>query len=105
MAGVIDQINERQASGDVPLNLLATSLVTHAFLLNPADKATHKAWVLEYLQRWEAHTAANGGILPDNVGPNAIVGELMDGVSTHAIILGPIKRRNGLDQSSAGMPF
>ena len=26
-------------------------------------------------------------------------------VSTHAIILGPIKRRNGLDQSSAGVLF
>ena len=36
--------------GDIPMNLLATSLMTHAYLYAPADKAKYKTWVLEYLQ-------------------------------------------------------
>eukprot|EP01051_Picozoa_sp_SAG22_P019382 SAG22_NODE_3559_length_1641_cov_1.954604_4_plen_63_part_00 len=46
------------------MNLLATSLMTHAYLYAPADKDKYKTWVLEYLQAWEARTAANAGILP-----------------------------------------
>jgi hypothetical protein len=51
------------------MNLLATSLMTHAYLYAPADKAKYKTWVLEYLQAWEARTAANGGILPGTAAP------------------------------------
>ena len=79
MDGIIEQFNARQTSGDVPLNLLATSLVTHAFLLDPPDKAEHKAWVLEYLGAWEDRAAANAGILPDNIGETGVAGEHMGG--------------------------
>jgi hypothetical protein len=35
--------------------------------------------VLEYLEAWADRIAANGGLCPDNVGPNGIIGETMDG--------------------------
>ena len=35
------------------MNLLATSLMTHAYLYAPADKHKYKTWVLEYLRAWE----------------------------------------------------
>ena len=63
--------------GDVPLNLSATSLVTNAYLYTGEDK--YRQWVLDYLQAWEARCAANDGIMPDNIGPNGIIGELMGG--------------------------
>ena len=77
MEVVLQQMNERQASGDIPMNLLATSLMTHAYLYAPADKLKYKRWVLDYLHAWERRTQSNGGILPDNVGPSGEVGECM----------------------------
>jgi len=35
--------------------------------------------VLDYLGAWAERIEANGGICPDNVGPNGIIGETMDG--------------------------
>ena len=35
------------------MNLLATSLMTHAYLYAPSDKHKYKTWVLEYLRAWE----------------------------------------------------
>ena len=31
---ILTRVNERMAAGDVPLNLIATSLITHAYLYN-----------------------------------------------------------------------
>ena len=76
-AKVLAQINQRMTRGDVPLNLSATSMVTNAYLYTGADK--YKTWVLEYLQAWEEHTKKNNGIMPDNIGPDGTMGELMDG--------------------------
>ena len=59
------------------LNLCATSLVTNAYLYTGEDK--YRQWVLDYLQAWEARCATNDGIMPDNIGPNGIIGELMGG--------------------------
>ena len=70
-------LNERQMRCDVPLNLTATSLITHAYLLTGDDRL--RRWVLDYLQAWAERIAANGGICPDNVGPNGIIGETMGG--------------------------
>jgi hypothetical protein len=76
-AKILAQINARMTRGDVPLNMSATSLVTNAYLHTGDDR--YKQWVLDYLQAWTERRNANGGILPDNIGPNGRIGELMGG--------------------------
>ncbi len=75
-AHVLRLMNQRMVPGDVPLNLNATSLVTSAYLYTGEEK--YKQWVLDYLQVWMDRTTANGGILPDNVGPTGRIGERMN---------------------------
>ena len=74
---VLKLMNERMVPGDVPLNLNATSLVTHAFLYTGESK--YRQWVLDYLRAWGERTDRNDGIMPDNVGPAGVVGERMKG--------------------------
>ncbi|MFK3677956.1 hypothetical protein ACI2IP_09495 [Microbacterium sp. NPDC090218] len=74
---VLAAINARTARGDIPLNLNATGLITHAFLYS-GDPALRE-WVVDYLSRWNARAVANGGVLPDNVGLSGEVGEYLDG--------------------------
>ncbi|MBC7234702.1 MAG: hypothetical protein H5T69_02585 [Chloroflexi bacterium] len=76
-AKILKLLNERMMRCDVPLNLTSTSLVTTAFLYTGEPKYRH--WVLDYLEAWNERIQANGGICPDNVGPNGIIGETMDG--------------------------
>lgn len=76
-AAVLERMNQRMARGDVPLNLTATGLITHAFLYTGDEK--YRQWVLDYLGAWRERTEANGGITPDNVGPDGTIGECMDG--------------------------
>ena len=76
-AQVLELLNERIAKGDVPLNLHATSLVTHAYLFTGDDK--YKQWVLDYLSAWAERTQRNDGITPDNVGLADQIGENMGG--------------------------
>ena len=74
---ILKLLNERQMSCDVPLNLTSTSLITNAFLYTGDDR--YKQWVLGYLEAWAERIEANGGICPDNVGPNGVIGETMNG--------------------------
>ncbi len=74
---VLTLINQRMTRGDVPLNLSAACMITHAFLYTGEGK--YRDWVLDYLQVWKDRRDRNGGIVPDNVGPNGAVGELMQG--------------------------
>lgn len=74
---ILRLMNERMASGDVPLNLNATSLITSAYLYTGDDR--YRQWVLDYLEAWQARTARNNGIVPDNVGPTGEIGERMGG--------------------------
>lgn len=74
---ILQRINERQARGDVPLNLCATSLMTHAFLYTADD--SYKRWVLDYVKAWEERTTRNGGVTPDNIGLSGEIGEYNDG--------------------------
>ncbi|UQZ81184.1 hypothetical protein SK3146_00340 [Paenibacillus konkukensis] len=74
---IIRLMNERMARGDVPLNLNATSLVTHAFMMTGEER--FRGWVLTYYAAWEERAARNGGIMPDNVGLSGEIGEYMDG--------------------------
>ena len=58
--------------GDHPLNLLATTLATQAYLLT--HEAKYKQWVLEYVDAWRARAAANGGNFPSNIGLDGKIG-------------------------------
>ncbi len=74
---ILSRVNERQARGDVPLNLCATSLITHAYLYTSDD--SYQSWVLDYLAAWKERTERNGGIVPDNIGLSGEIGEYNDG--------------------------
>ena len=76
-AEILTRINARQSRGDVPLNLGATSLLTHAFLYTGEEK--YRAWVIDYLDAWKERTKRNGGIIPDNIGLSGEIGEYNDG--------------------------
>ncbi|NOZ30245.1 MAG: hypothetical protein GXP39_19625 [Chloroflexi bacterium] len=76
-AKILEALNARQMRCDVPLNLTSTSLVTNAFLYTGDER--YRRWVLDYLEAWADRIRQNGGICPDNIGPNGIIGETMDG--------------------------
>lgn len=76
-AAILERINARQSRGDVPLNLGATSLMTHAFLYEGDEK--YRSWVIDYLDAWKERTARNGGVTPDNIGLSGEIGEYNDG--------------------------
>jgi hypothetical protein len=58
--------------GDHPLNLAATNLAFHAYLVT--QEAKYKNWLLEYVDAWKARIAANDGNIPSNVGRNGQIG-------------------------------
>ncbi|GAA1593982.1 hypothetical protein GCM10009804_58140 [Kribbella hippodromi] len=69
-------LQSRVGCGDTVVNLSATSLVANAWLFTGADDLA--SWVLDYVDAWRERMSAVG-ILPDNVGPSGLVGELHDG--------------------------
>lgn len=74
---ILDAMNSRMMHGDVPLNLNATSLITHAFALTGEDK--YKSFSIDYLEKWADLLDQHDGICPDNVGPSGKVGECIGG--------------------------
>ncbi|MFD9740809.1 hypothetical protein [Umezawaea sp. NPDC059074] len=72
-----DAMQERMGHGDTAVNLAATSLVTNAWLYD--NEPEFADWVTEYVGAWRDRAAANGGLVPDNAGPNGVVGELQNG--------------------------
>ncbi len=74
---ILDALNKRMMSGDVPLNLTSTSMIANAYMLTGDEK--YKQWITDYVGAWRKRTAANNGILPDNVGLSGKIGENMDG--------------------------
>ena len=66
-----------QVKGDVPINLLATSLPVNAYILTGDHH--YRDWVLEYTEAWRQRTMDNGGNIPSIVGLNGKVGEGWDG--------------------------
>ena len=74
---LIKKMNERMNRGDVPVNLNATSLMTHAFMYS--HEARLKEWVIDYLGAWKVRTEINNGIMPDNIGLSGKIGEYNDG--------------------------
>ena len=63
--------------GDVPLNLGATTLVFNAYALT--GEAKYRDWLLEYVDAWLERMAANGGIIPTNIGLDGTPGGAYDG--------------------------
>jgi hypothetical protein len=63
--------------GDHPLNLLATTLATHAYLLTHERK--YRNWVIEYVDAWRDRAAANGGNFPSNIGLDGRIGSEWEG--------------------------
>ncbi len=74
---LLHKFNEHIARGDVPINLMATTLVTHAYL--HTGEARYRDWVLDYTSAWAERAAHNDGILPDNVGLSGKIGEYNNG--------------------------
>ena len=64
-------------NGDVTVNLGVVVLVATAYL--HTGEAKYRDWIEEYVGAWIERTVANGRIVPDNVGPNGIVGEMREG--------------------------
>lgn len=65
----------RRAAGDVAVNLAATSLPANRWLYDADAEAA--AWVRRYVDGWRER--AGDGLLPDNVGPDGVVGSLQGG--------------------------
>ena len=58
--------------GDHPLNLLAVTLATQAYLLT--HEARYKTWAIDYVNAWRERAAANGGNFPSNIGLDGTIG-------------------------------
>jgi hypothetical protein len=58
--------------GDHPLNLLSTSLALNAYML--AHEPKYRRWLLEYVDAWRERMAANGSIIPTNIGLDGKIG-------------------------------
>ena len=63
--------------GDTAVNLAAAGLVLNAWILTGDTR--YRDWIDEYVGAWRERAAANDGIVPDNVGPDGVVGGLLDG--------------------------
>ena len=77
-AGMLKHFEEyTDVVGDHPLNLVATTLPTNAYLLTHEQK--YKDWVLGYCDAWVQRTRDNNGIIPSNIGLDGKVGSAADG--------------------------
>lgn len=63
--------------GDVVVNLGVVPLVATAYLYT--GEAKYRDWIVEYVDAWIDRQEKNGGIIPDNIGPNGVVGENREG--------------------------
>lgn len=80
-ADLRQQVHERfdhvVMHADVVVNLSTVPLLATAFLYTGDER--YRTWICDYVGAWIERTRANGGILPDNIGPSGIVGEHRDG--------------------------
>src|SRR5690606_37465603 len=58
--------------GDHPLNLAATNLAFHAYLVTHESK--YRDWLLEYIDAWRARIDATDGNIPSNIGLDGTIG-------------------------------
>ncbi|MCX5058936.1 hypothetical protein OG895_02805 [Streptomyces sp. NBC_00201] len=71
------QMRDRMGVGDTALNLGAAGLALNAWILSGDDR--YRDWIVEYVGAWRERTEANDGLIPDNVGPDGVVGSLLEG--------------------------
>ena len=71
------EMTARMGAGDTAVNLAAAGLVLNAWILTGDPR--YRDWIEQYVGAWRERAAANGGIVPDNVGPDGTVGSLLDG--------------------------
>ncbi|WP_433510701.1 hypothetical protein ACQP2T_43530 [Nonomuraea sp. CA-143628] len=71
------EMRERLGRGDAVGNLSVAGLVCNAFLVSGDER--YAAWLREYVGAWQRRAQENGGIVPDNVGLDGVVGSRLDG--------------------------
>ncbi len=71
------EMTARMGTGDTAVNLAATGLVLNAWILT--GDARYRDWIQTYVGAWLERAAANHGIIPDNTGPDGVVGSLLGG--------------------------
>ena len=75
---IVDLFDRLVLQCDTPNSLAATALVTNAYLYTGDNK--YKQWVLDYTEAWMERTEKNGGICPDNVDAQGVIGGGREGV-------------------------
>lgn len=71
------EMRERMGVGDTAVNLAAAGLVLNAWILS--GERRYRDWIVEYVGAWRKRAEDNGGVIPDNVGPDGVVGGLHEG--------------------------
>jgi hypothetical protein len=71
------RFDEVVMNADIPVNLGVVGMVTSAYLYTGEEK--YRKWVVEYVEAWLERIKKNGGIIPDNIGPNGLIGENREG--------------------------
>ena len=72
-----NEMNALVGVGDTVVNLAATGLVLNAWILTGDPR--YRDWIEQYVGAWRERAAANDGIVPDNTGPDGVVGSLLEG--------------------------
>lgn len=71
------EMQARMGRGDVVGNLAISGLVLNAYLVTGEQR--YADWISSYVGGWQRRAEANGGIVPDNVGVDGVVGSQLDG--------------------------
>src|SRR3984957_2408422 len=71
------EMNARIGVGDTVVNLAAAGLVLNAWILTGDSR--YREWIGQYVGAWRERAAANDGVVPDNVGPDGVVGSQLEG--------------------------
>jgi hypothetical protein len=71
------EMAKRLGQGDTAVNLAVAGLVHNAWILTGDER--YKTWILDYVGAWRERAIANGGVVPDNVGIDGVVGSQLDG--------------------------
>jgi hypothetical protein len=75
---IVDLFDRLVLQCDTPNSLAATALVTNAYLYTGDNR--YKQWVLDYTEAWMERTQKNGGIFPDNVDAQGVIGGGREGM-------------------------